>query len=86
MADRITSWTIEPGGRGATYAHANGYTVYGHGRYPRSSVLAGQHMRVWMARFETLEEAKKAYPKAKLIAGTSYTPVSVSHLPDGPDF
>jgi len=85
MADKITSWTIEPGGRGATYAHADGFTVYGHGVYGRYSVLAGQDLRRFEGHFPTLEAAKAAFPKATVIEGTSYTPVSLSHLPDDED-
>ena len=81
-----TSKTIEFG-RGATYANDR-YTVYEHGTYPRSSVLAGQHQRVWLDDFDTLEEAKAAYPDAEdCTGGTTYQAPSLSHLPDpdGPD-
>lgn len=40
------------------------WEVFGHGEYPRDSVLAGQYARIFMARFETLEEAQEAYPTA----------------------
>jgi hypothetical protein len=49
-------------------------------------VLAGQPCRKFVDNFETLEEAKKAYPTAREIAGTTYQPPSLNHLPDGPDY
>lgn len=86
MADRLTSWTIEPGGRGATYRHEDGFTVYGHGVYDRYSVLAGQDLRRFEGHYPTLAEAKAAYPRAEVIDGTSYSPVSLSHLSDDEDY
>lgn len=79
-------YVIEPGGRGATYRHTTGYTVYKMGVYPRHSVLAGQVSRTWMDRFETVDEAKAKYPTAELIAGTSYSPPYLGHLPDDGDY
>jgi hypothetical protein len=77
-----TYQTIEFG-NGATYRNSK-YTVYEHSTYPRSSVLAGQHRRVWMDDFDTLEEAKAAYPKAT-HSGPTYQPPYLEHLPDGED-
>lgn len=72
--------TIELG-RGATYAN-NLYTVYRHGTYERSSVLAGSPKREWVDDFETLEEAQAAYPDADVcVGGTTYQPLSLNHLP-----
>lgn len=81
------SYTIERG-RGATYAHAEGFTVYGHDRYPRGSVLAGMDRRTYVDTFPTVETARAAYPTADVIAGTTYRDVDamVAHLPDGPDW
>ena len=74
-----TYQTIELG-NGATYRN-NRYTVYEHSTYPRSSVLAGQHRRVWMDDFDTLEEAQQAYPKAQ-VSGATYQAPYLNHLPD----
>lgn len=75
--------TIEMG-RGATYSNDK-FTVYEHGTYERSSVLAGQSRRSWLDDFDTLEQAKAAYPDAKVCCGSTYTPPSLNHLPDGGD-
>ena len=69
--------TIESGGHGS-YHH--GFTVYEHSVYPRHSVLAGQHRRVFRDRFATLAEAQAAYPDAVAIPGTSFTPPVLDHL------
>jgi len=49
---------------GRTYAH-NTYTAYEYGTYPRSSVLAGQMSRTFLDSFDTLEEARAAFPGAE---------------------
>ena len=49
---------------GRTYAH-NTYTVYKYGTYPRSSVLAGQTRREFLDSYDTLEDARAAYPNAE---------------------
>ena len=46
-----------------------GYTVYEYGVYPRSSVLAGQTRKTFIDMFDTLEQAKAAYPKADAEVG-----------------
>lgn len=51
--------TIEQDNRGV-------FEVFGHGEYPRDSVLAGQYARIFVASFDTLEEAQQAYPKAEV--------------------
>lgn len=72
-------------GRGSTYSN-NRYTVYEHSTYPRSSVLAGQHKRSWIDDFDTLEEAKSAYPSAEVCCGTTFSEPSLHHLPDDSDY
>ena len=68
---------------GETY-NKKRYGVYSYGIYPRSSVLAGQTRRTYLDDFETLEQAKEAYPKA-VVSGSCYQPPYLNHLPDGPD-
>lgn len=68
-------------GRGATYCN-NRYTVYEHGVYPRTSVLAGRPSRKWLNEFETLAEAQAAYPDAEVWAGSSYQPFEPSYYSD----
>lgn len=48
---------------GRTYAR-NEYAVYEYGTYRRSSVLAGQSSRTFLDAFDTLEDARVAYPGA----------------------
>lgn len=48
---------------GRTYAR-NVYTVYEYGVYPRSSVNYGQVSRSFLDSFNTLEEAREAFPGA----------------------
>ena len=88
MKDRITHYTIE-NGRGATYSNSK-IVVYGHGTYPRGSVLAGQPLRKWIDSFATIEEAKEKFPKAQVLVGvgTTYVDIDsmVSHLPDEQDY
>ncbi len=74
---------IEFPSRGATYCDQR-FGVYRYDEYPRGSVLAGQMRRSFLDSFETLEEAKAAYPGAD-VAGCGYAPPDLSHLPDGPD-
>ena len=72
--------TIEQNSRGATYRNSNDtWTVYEISRYPRSSVLAGQQRRVWMDDFDSLDEAKAAYPRAE-VSGCTYREPYLNHL------
>lgn len=41
-----------------------GFVVFGYGEYGRDSVLAGQARRVRLGSFDTLKEARTAYPTA----------------------
>ena len=76
---------IEYPSRGATYARPV-YGVYEYGIYPRSSVLAGQVRRSFLDSFETLAEAKAAYPAGYEVVGSGYAPPSLNHLPDDGDY
>lgn len=58
-----------------------GYSVYGHGEYEESSVLAGQYRRAFLDSFDTLEEAVKAYPQAEVIQGTTCGLTKMPSLP-----
>ena len=77
--------TIEQNSRGATYRNSNDtWTVYETRWYPRSSVLAGQQRRVWVEIFNSLEEAKEAFPDAE-VSGCTYREPYLNHLPDDGD-
>lgn len=58
-----------------------GFAVYSHDVYPRYSVLAGQHRRAYLDRFETLEEAQRAYPTAATLDHNTSNHASVSPIP-----
>ena len=79
----IPDQTIEMG-RGATY-HNTLYTVYEHSVYGDSSVLAGEPRRQWLDDFETLAEAKAAYPHAVVVEGSTYNPYAVGYLSQNED-
>lgn len=76
----MSEFTIELG-RGATYSTGR-WTVYEHGTYERGSVLEGQSRRSWVDDFETLDEARAAYPDADIIDGSTYRPPYLNHLPE----
>ena len=50
------SFTIEPADEGVE--------VYGHGTYPRGSVLEGQPRRTFIDRFDSPDDALKEHPNA----------------------
>lgn len=69
-----------------TYEHRHGsIVVHAWGRYPDSSVLAGQPCKQFLDSFETVEEALAAYPEAEGSHPLFQPQVSLNHLPDGPD-
>jgi hypothetical protein len=88
------TFTLERG-RGETYAH-NRPVLYAHSIYNRGSVLAGQPRRLWVAQWDTWDEARAALALVRKQdrsfkfedfgegGGTTYTPTSVltRHLPD----
>lgn len=104
LLDRITeirstirprpTFTLEPG-RGETYRHTRP-VLYAHTVYERSSVLAGQPRRLWVAEWSTWEEARAALAEVRRAdrgfkfddfgegGGTTHIPSSVltRHLPD----
>ena len=69
--------TIEPS------KYDDGFNVYEWGTYPRSSVLAGQTKKQMIDGFDTLEEAKEAYPEAEVGYRDPYN--TFDHLPDPED-
>lgn len=85
MKTRRPDIRIEPS-RGATYS-SDRIAVYEYDTYPRSSVLAGQTRRCFLDEFDTVEQARAAYPHATVCAGSGYTPPALAHLPgdDDPD-
>lgn len=74
---------IEFPSAGATYSREE-YGVYEYTTYPRSSVLAGQQRRQFLAAFDTIEEARAAYPGAD-ESDCGYQPPFLGHLPDEED-
>jgi hypothetical protein len=88
------SFTLERG-RGETYRHVKP-VLYAHSVYEQSSVLAGQPRRLWLAQWDTWEEARTALAEIRKQdrkvrfddfgegGGSSYIPSSVltRHLPD----
>jgi hypothetical protein len=88
------TFTLEPG-RGETYRHSKP-VLYAHSTYERSSVLAGQPRRLWVAQCNTWDEARAALAEVRKAdrkfkyddfgegGGTSHIPTSVltRHLPD----
>jgi hypothetical protein len=60
--------------------------LWGYGTYGRGSVLAGQYRQSRLEAFDSLEEAKKAYPRVKVRDdGTGNLPASwVTSVSDVP--
>lgn len=82
-SQHIPDQTIEMG-RGATYRNTL-YTVYEHSVYDDSSVLAGNPRRQWLDDFETLAEARRNYPHAVVVEGTTYNPYAGTYLSQNED-
>ena len=57
------TFSLEPG-RGETYRHTRP-VLYAHSTYERSSVLAGQPRRLWVAQWDTWEEARAALAEVR---------------------
>jgi|TARA_R100000149_G_scaffold31482_1_gene12137 hypothetical protein len=57
-----------------------GWSVYEFGVYPRSSVLAGQTRKQWIAGYDTLEKAQLEHPTADV--GYMDANNSFDHLPE----
>ena len=88
------TFTLERG-KGETYSHPRP-VLYGHSVYGRGSVLAGRPRRLWVAQWETWDEARAAlmevirqylpfrYEDFGEGGGTTQIPSSVltGHLPD----
>ena len=82
-SQHIPDQTIEMG-RGATYRNTL-YTVYEHSVYDDSTVLAGNPRRQWLDDFETLAEARRNYPHAVVVEGTTYNPYAGTYLSQNED-
>ena len=82
-SQHIPDQTIEMG-RGATYRNTL-YTVYEHSVYDDSSVLAGNPRRQWLDDFESLAEARRHYPHAVVVEGTTYNPYAGTYLSQNED-
>jgi hypothetical protein len=75
MTEKTKEITIEPA------KYGNGFTVYEWGTYGESSVLAGQTKKQYLDGFDTIEEAKEAYPEAD-VTGVQSAYNTFDHLPD----
>jgi hypothetical protein len=62
---------IEHPRAGATYSHDD-YGVYSYDEYPPGSVNEGQTRRRFLDAFDTLPEAKAAFPTASYTDGSGY--------------
>ncbi len=58
-----------------------GFVVHAFGEYGRSSVLAGQSLKVCVGCFKTREEAVEMYPEAEDGHDMLDPQVSLNHLP-----
>jgi hypothetical protein len=62
--------------------YGGGFSVYEHGEFPASSVMAGQARKSFLEGFNTVEEAQAAYPEA--VEGYREANNTFGHL-SGPD-
>jgi len=62
--------------------YGSGFSVYEFGVYEASSVLAGQAKKSFVDSFDTVEEAKAAFPDA--VEGARDAGNTFTHL-EGPD-
>ena len=60
------------------------WEVFGHGEYPADSVLSGQTARIFVARFDFLEDAKEAYPEATVSEYSTRIPAGWQPMSDLP--
>jgi len=83
----MSYFTIEP------YYNSffRGFAVYEHDEYPRSSILAGQYRRTQREMFETVSDAKKEWPTARVLDHSSKPVTTIkqrlaelSNLPPAP--
>lgn len=68
------AYTVEP--------DEDKFDVYGHSFYPESSTLSGQQMKVNLGSFDSVQEAKKGFPKAEVLEFRTEVHNSVDHLPE----
>jgi len=62
------------------------WVAYGWGTYPSHSVLAGQPMKCYLKSFDSLTEARDAYPDAELSNEYLEPQVCLNHLSDEGDY
>tara|TARA_R110000772_G_scaffold83288_2_gene176104 strand:+ start:1074 stop:1379 length:306 start_codon:yes stop_codon:yes gene_type:complete len=67
--------TIEPA------KYGSGFSVYEWGTYERGSVLAGQTKKQFRRGFDTLAEAREAFPDAEVSEGVRSAENTFGHLP-----
>ncbi len=56
------------------------------GTYPKGSTLEGQTLIKFVDSFDTIEDAKKAYPNATVTHSLMMPVNTFDHLPDEPDY
>jgi len=75
--------TIEPASFADPRDGSRPLVVFGHGTYARGSILEGQPKRVFLAQFDSIEEAKATYPDAEeLNYSSAFFPLSGESLAD----
>ncbi len=73
--DKYDLYTLRRNGDG-------GVDVLGHGIYPKSSVLAGQPMKVFLDAFDNEQDAQKQFPQAtQWFNKHLHCAESLNHLP-----
>jgi hypothetical protein len=78
MSERYDYLTME-------HSKYGGISVHGWGTYEENSVLAGQAKKQFLDSFDTVEEAKAAYPEVEMSHPMLQPQNTFDHLPDGPD-
>lgn len=62
--------------------YGDGFDVHGFREAEPGSVLEGQYLKCFVDRFDSVENAQKAFPTAKMGSKWTDPQVSLNHLPD----
>lgn len=79
MSEQFEYLTIEEAS--GELARSGGFSVYGHGVWPKGSVLEGEPKRAFLGLFPTAAEAQRAFPDAEVIEGNSRVEIRISKEP-----